>query len=557
MLPYLNDARIHVNTACVGLEAWQIILFTLGATLILMSLYNYIFDEEKSLKQRITKGFFKFVKGLPIIKGKIAVEVAKNAKGIEDGFNKGVGKLPYVQRLPQKGLNRDQIRKELEKYQSLVKIDWSKGLVSGAVYNGAPELTKILAETYEQFAWSNPLHPELWPDVRKMEAEVVRMCCTIFNGDENTCGSVTSGGTESILLACRTYRNRAMERGIRFPEMIVPISVHAAFDKAAEYFRMRITHIPTDPVTCKVNIGKMRRAINKNTCLLVGSAPGFPHGCIDSLEEIAALGRKYDIPVHTDCCLGGFLVPFMEKAGFSVPKTDFRVPGITSISADTHKYGFAPKGSSVLLYSNREYRKYQWFVQPDWPGGIYATPTMSGSRSGAVIAACWAAMMHFGESGYVETTKKIVGVTRYILAELRKIPELEIIGDSQVSVVAIGSKKFNIFRLSDALAELGWSLNPLQFPSSIHFCCTLLHTKPGVADKFIHDVKAIVKELVSDPNAHTGGMGAIYGMSQSIPDRSLVSEICGLFLDACYMTKDPVTENGDTPNGTPSHHNHI
>ncbi|XP_060576368.1 sphingosine-1-phosphate lyase 1-like, partial [Ruditapes philippinarum] len=367
VVPYLEDARVKVNGACDQVEGWQVIAYTFGFTLILISLYNFIFDEEKSLKERIKKRFFKFVKKLPIIKDQIAKEIDKNAKGVEEGFQKGVGKMKYMHKLPDKGWTEKKIMDELDRYHSLVKVDWTKGTVSGAVYSGDDKLTDILVEAYRKFAWTNPLHPDLFPDIRKMEAEVVRMCCNMFNGDDKSCGSVTSGGTESILLACLAYRNRARENGIKFPEMIVPVTVHAAFDKAAEFFHMKITHIPVDPVTCKVDIRKMKRAINGSTCMLVGSAPQFPHGSIDPIEEIAALGRKYSIPVHTDCCLGGFLVPFMEKAGFSVPKVDFRVPGVTSISADTHKYGFAPKGSSVILYSDKEYRKYQFFVQPDWP----------------------------------------------------------------------------------------------------------------------------------------------------------------------------------------------
>ncbi|KAL4241054.1 Sphingosine-1-phosphate lyase 1 [Mactra antiquata] len=541
--PYVEEARLKVNASCEQLEGWQIIAYTFGFTLILVSIYSYLFDHEKSLKQRATKSFFKFVKSLPIIRTKIAAEVQKNAKQIESGFQKGLGSLKYVHKLPSKGLTEDEVMKELDRYHSLVKVDWTKGNVSGAIYNGEEKLTNMLVKAYGKFTWTNPLHPDLFPDIRKMEAEVVRMCCSMFNGDENTCGTVTSGGTESILLACLAYRNRARENGIRKPEMIVPVTAHAAFDKGADFFGIKIIHIPMDPVTCKVNVKKMKSAITKNTCMLVGSAPQFPHGSIDDLESIAALGRRYNIPVHTDCCLGGFLVPFMEKAGFKVPKVDFRVPGITSISADTHKYGFAPKGSSVILYSDNEYRQYQFFVQPDWPGGIYASPTLAGSRAGAIVAACWAAMMYHGEQGYIESTKKIITTTRYIATELNKINGIHVIGEPEVSVVALASNEFNIFRLSDALTEKGFSLSPLQFPSSIHMCVTLVHTRPGGADYFINETKAAVAEIMKDPKAKCGGMGAIYGLSQSIPDRSMVSQIVGLFLEACYTTKDPEDSN--------------
>ncbi|XP_052766123.1 sphingosine-1-phosphate lyase 1-like isoform X1 [Mya arenaria] len=537
--PYLEDVRVKVNTSCSQLEGWQIIAYTFGLTLILVSIYNFLFDEEKSLKARVKKSFFKFVKNLPIVKGMIQKEVDKNAKGVQESFQNATGGMPYVVQLPKKGMSEQQIMKELDKYQAMVEIDWSKGNVSGAVYNGSNELTEIITKAYKKFAWTNPLHPDLFPDIRKMEAEVVRMCCTMFNGDDNSCGTVTSGGTESILLACLAYRNMAKERGIRYPEIIAPITVHAAFDKAADFFHMKLTHIPVDPKTCKVDVNKMRRAINKNTCMLVGSAPQFPHGSIDNLEAIGALGVRYNVPVHTDCCLGGFLVPFMEKAGFDVPIVDFRVPGVTSISADTHKYGFAPKGSSVILYRNTEYRRGQFFVQPDWPGGIYASPTLAGNRAGAIIASCWASMMHFGEDGYVETTRKIIETTRYIADKLSKIEGIYVLGKPDVSVVAIASNDFNIFRLSDAMNGLGYSLSALQFPSSIHLCVTLLHTKPGAADTFLNNVRTCAAKIMKDPNAKCGGIGAIYGMSQSIPDRSMVSQIVGLFLDACYNTKDP------------------
>ena len=188
---------------------------------------------------------------------------------------------------------------------------------------------------------------------------------------------MTSGGTESIILAIKAYRDYARnEKGIENPNIVVPITAHAAFDKGAAMLDMPIIHVPVDPDTQRVNLQKMKRSINSSTCMLVGSAPQFPHGSIDDIEGIAALGLKYDIPVHVDACLGGFLIAFMRDAGYPLKPFDFSVPGVTSISADTHKYGFAPKGSSVILYSNRELRHQQWFTFPDWPGGIYATSTI-------------------------------------------------------------------------------------------------------------------------------------------------------------------------------------
>merc|ERR1712142_1221900 len=276
--------------------------------------------------------------------------------------------------------------------------------------------------------------------------------------------------------------------------------------------------------------------INKNTIMLVGSAPQFPHGSIDDIEAIAELGLKYNIPVHVDACLGGFLLAFMEDAGFHVRPFDFRVSGVTSISADTHKYGYAPKGSSVVLYNEPKWRHHQFFVTPDWPGGIYATPTIGGSRSGGIVAACWAAMLFFGKEGYIKTTKEIISTTRKITEALRNIPGIQIVGSPDVSVVAFDSKDFNIYGLSDGMKERGWALNALQFPSCVHLCVTRPHTLPGVAEKFIRDVTEITAEIMKDPSASNAGSAAMYGMAASIPDRSIVEDLTGVYLDALYYT---------------------
>ncbi|KAF7247361.1 Sphingosine-1-phosphate lyase 1 [Varanus komodoensis] len=406
---------------------------------------------------------------------------------------------------------------------------------------------------YEEFAWSNPLHPDIFPGLRKMEAEVVRMVCTLFHGGPNSCGTMTSGGTESIMLACKAYRDLAYEKGIKYPEMLVPKSVHAAFDKAAHYFRIKIVHIPLTE-TMEVDVKAMRRAISKNTAMLVCSAPQFPHGVIDPVEEVAKLAVKYKIPLHVDACLGGFLIGFMERAGFPLQHHfDFRVDGVTSISADTHKYGYAPKGSSVVLYSDTKYRQYQFFIAPDWEGGIYASPTLAGSRPGGLIAACWATMMHIGENGYVEATKKIISTARYLESELRKIDIIFIFGKPEVSVISLGSNIFDIYRLSTALLSRGWNFNILQFPPSIHFCITLLHTKPGVADLLLKDIKECLFEIMKDPKAKTTGLGAIYGMAQTIPDRHMISEIAGSYLDCLYSTEIPPSTDAHM-NGSPGRH---
>ncbi|KAM4730348.1 sphingosine-1-phosphate lyase 1 isoform 2-T2 [Anableps anableps] len=538
LLLYLEEGRRQINSRCSHLEPWQIIGASVLTTLGFLWLRGFLFQQE-SLASRIKKQVFRLIRKIPFVGDNIQRQLNKALDDMSHSLCTLKEGMSYTQQLPSKGLTQSQVMEKIKEYETLNEVQWEKGCVSGAVYWGDETLTKLLVKVYGDFAWSNPLHPDIFPGVRKMEAEVVRMSCSLFRGGPNSCGTVTSGGTESILMACKAYRDMAYERGVKYPEILAPVSVHAAFDKAAHYFGMKLVHIPLDQKTMKVDVKAMRRAISKNTAMLVCSAPQFPHGIMDPVEEVAKLAVRYNIPLHVDACLGGFLIVFMEKAGYSLAPFDFRVKGVTSISADTHKYGYAPKGSSVILYSDKKYRQYQYFVAPDWQGGIYASPSVAGSRPGGIIAACWATMMYMGESGYVDATRKIISTARKIRNELKKIKGVFVFGNPEVSVVAIGSEVFDIFRLSNALTSKGWNLNTLQYPSSIHICCTVLHTQPGVADRFVREVKEQVAIIMENPKEKTTGMGAIYGMAQSIPDRSLVTEISKGFLDCLYSTEVP------------------
>uniref|UniRef100_A0A3P8QKJ3 sphinganine-1-phosphate aldolase n=1 Tax=Astatotilapia calliptera TaxID=8154 RepID=A0A3P8QKJ3_ASTCA len=505
VLLYLEEGRQQVNSRCAHLEPWQIIGVTVITTVGALWVKGFLFQQE-SLTSRIKKQCFRLIRKIPFVGGAIQSQLNKALDDMSASLFTLKEGMSYTTELPSKGLSQAKVMEKIKEYDTLNEVKWDKGLVSGAVYWGDESLTNLLVKVYGDFAWSNPLHPDIFPGVRKMEAEVVRMACTLFHGGPNSCGTVTSGGTESILMACKAYRDIAHERGVKHPEILAPVSVHAAFDKAAHYFGMKLVHIPLDKKTMKVDVKAMRRAISKNTAMLVCSAPQFPHGIIDPIEEVAKLAVRYNIPMHVDACLGGFLIVFMAKAGYPLAPFDFRVKGVTSISADTHKYGYAPKGSSVILYSDKKYRQYQYFVAADWQGGIYASPSIAGSRPGGIIAACWATMMYMGENGYVDATKKIVSTAHKIKTEIRKIKGVFVFGDPEVSVVAIGSDDFDIFRLSNALTSKGWNLNTLQYPSSIHICCTVLHTQPGVADHFIRDVKEQVAIIMKNPKEKTTGM---------------------------------------------------
>ncbi|RHZ88506.1 hypothetical protein Glove_22g74 [Diversispora epigaea] len=473
------------------------------------------------------------VRSTPSGKAKIQGDLDKVIKGIEEKFAPKEEGIPRYINLPDIGFDNQKLREELKRYEGNQDANWENGRVSGTVYHGGREHSKIISEAYAMFSNTNPLHPAVFPGVRKMEAEIVSMVLKLYNAPSSSAGTTTSGGTESILMACKAYRDWGKnEKGITEPEMVVPDTIHAAFDKAADYFNIKIVHVPIDPVTCRVDTVAMSRAINKNTIMIAGSAPNFPHGIIDDIPSLAAIAKKYNIGMHVDCCLGSFLVPFLEAAGFPAQPFDFRIPGVTSISCDTHKYGFAPKGSSVIMYRTKALRKYQYFFAPEWTGGIYASPAMAGSRPGALIAGCWTALMRLGKYGYIDATKKIVGCTKKIEAGVRKIDDLFVFGKPLVSVIAFGSNTLNIYNIGDRMNERGWSLCSLQNPPAIHIACTLL-TVPH-AEQFIKDLQDCVNETKSDPNKNSEGTAAIYGMAASLPDKSIVNEVACGFLDALY-----------------------
>lgn len=480
---------------------------------------------------------------IPAANNAVVKQVDETVHALEKSLLKKTDGVKAHTRLPKKGLGFATVVKELEQIKALLvpSANWEKGYVSGAVYNGAAELQDLVEKAFRLFSVSNPLHPEVFPAVRQMESEIVSMVAGMFNGDENCVGNVTSGGTESILLACLAYReyahyNRGIDRSVA--EIVVPSTVHAAFDKAAGYCQMKIVHVPVDENTGKVLLSKVESALSPNTILLVGSAPNFPHGIVDDIPALSALAIRHNIPLHVDCCLGGFIVPFAEEAGLSLPyQVDFRVAGVTSISADTHKYGFAPKGSSVILYRSNRVRQYQYYVTTEWSGGVYATPTAAGSRPGALIAGCWAAMLYFGRSGYVEATKRIVSTSRQLALELSKLPGIQVMGEPLLSVVAFKSAgKLNIFAVAELLQKRHWHLNVLQNPAAIHIAVTLATCNSGATLQLVKDVKECLAEIESNPQAGNGAQAAIYGTVATIPDRSIVSDVAKGFLDALTKT---------------------
>jgi sphinganine-1-phosphate aldolase len=443
--------------------------------------------------------------------------------------------------IPKKGRDRESILSEMGEMKVLEEARWGEGFASGAVYNGDDDHIEFLNQVYAINSQANPLHPDLWPSATKFESEIVAMTANMMGGAEigampggpdEICGTVSSGGTESILLAMKTYRDWARHtKGITEPEMVRPATAHAAFDKAAEYFGIKNMRVPIGD-GFRADVQAMKAAITGNTVVMVGSAPQFPHGLIDPIEELSEIARKRGIGFHTDACLGGFLLPWAEKLGYDVPPFDFRLPGVTSMSADTHKYGYAAKGTSVVLYRGHDLRHFQYFTTTDWPGGFYCSPTLAGSRPGALSAACWASMVATGEEGYLDAAKRILETAATIRNGVAAIPGLKVIGEP-LFVIAFESPELDIYRVMDAMTERGWSLNGLYKPPCLHLCTTLRHTRPGVAGRFLTDLRAAV-EYVKDNPSDQGKSAPLYGMANTIPDRGVVDDAMKRYMDGWY-----------------------
>jgi len=504
-----------------------------------MKLVERVMRALNRIDPRVMRAAEKTLKAVPGVDARMEQEFAGMLRELEPSLKPYARAFDAYTELPARGVDRARLLDEMEQLNARERGKWQEGFVSGAVYHGDAAYIEFLNRVYALNSQSNPLHADVFPSTSKFEAEIVSMTAHLLgasavtqNDANEIVGAVTSGGTESILLALKTYRDFAREKkGITAPEIIAPVSAHTAFDKAAHYFNLKLAHIPLRD-DMRADVDAARRAINRNTIALVGSAPCFPYGVMDPIQELSELAREHNIAFHTDACLGGFVLPFAEKLGYPVPPFDFRLRGVTSMSADTHKYGYAAKGTSVVLYRGRELRHYQYYTATDWSGGLYFSPTFAGSRPGALSAAAWAAMISIGESGYLDATRKILETATTLKNGIRAIPELKILGDP-LWVIAFASKELNIYQVMDAMTKRGWSLNGLHKPSAVHIALTLRHTEAGVAERFVNDLRDAVEYVKAHPE-DTGEMAPVYGLAANLPLRGVVSDLLKRYMDALY-----------------------
>jgi sphinganine-1-phosphate aldolase len=444
------------------------------------------------------------------------------------------GRFRTYHRLDEVGRDRQSILEELATMAGEEDRIADHGRVSGSIYHGDHDHYRFLTEAFRLFAHANVLQRDMYPSATKLEAEIVAMTAAMLHGEAapQVCGVITFGGTESLINPLLAYRDQArVEKDIQEPEVIVPITAHPALDKGAHLLGIKLLKAPLRG-DWRVDVDWVRDHVNRNTIALVGSAANYAHGLIDPIEELSELALERGLGLHVDGCLGGFILPWGQRLGYDIPLFDFRLPGVTSISADTHKYGYSLKGTSVLLYRTPDLRHHQYFTQPDWPGGIYFSPGLSGSRSGGVVAAAWAAMVSLGEAGYLEIADAIFETARTIREGIDGIPELEVIGDPTF-LVAFRGRELDIFHVNDRLIELGWRLNALQLPPALHFCVTRPNTASGVADAFVADLRDAV-EYAKHPARESPRSGALYGLGGTPAGNDILDTLFSAALDAMY-----------------------
>jgi glutamate/tyrosine decarboxylase-like PLP-dependent enzyme len=407
-----------------------------------------------------------------------------------------------------------------------------KGTVSGSLYCGDHDHYHFLGEVFDLFSHANVLQRDMYPSATKFEAEIVAMTSDLLHG--TGIGVVTSGGSESLITALYSYREQARAtRGVTKPNVVKPVTAHVALDKGAHWLDIEIRRAPlTDGYVA--DVAAMADMIDEQTIAIVGSAANYAHGLIDPIEELSELAQSRHVGLHVDGCLGGWLLPWLERLGYDVPPWDFRVPGVTSISADTHKYGYALKGSSVLLYRDKDLRARQYFAYPDWPGGLYLSPGFAGSRSGGLIASTWAALLATGESGYLAAADQIARTAATIRDGIRDgIPALEVIGDPLFLIAFKAADDLDIYLVNDALMAQGWRMNPLQLPPGLHFCITRPNTAPGVAESFLEALRTAVA-YAAEHKGQKAKSGAAYGFGGTPVGNALVKSTMFRVLDAMH-----------------------
>jgi len=403
-------------------------------------------------------------------------------------------------RIPPKGKTKEDIFQTLESYKG-DDLDWKSGRVMGYIYEPGDKVKDVINQAYTMYLSENALDPLTFPSLLRLENEVVGMTAALLDSPPGVVGNFTSGGTESLMLAVKTARDyaRTTKPNIKEPEMVLPVTAHASLFKAAHYLGVKpvITAVHDD--SFKADVAAMRDAITDNTILLVGSAPGYTHGVVDPIPEIAALAQEKDLLCHVDACVGGIHLSYMRKLGWEVPDFDFNVPGVTSLTTDLHKYGYCAKGASIVLYQNKELRRHQIWACSRWTGYTVINPAITSSKTGGPMAAAWAVLNYLGDEGYMEIVREVMAATQKMITGINRIDGVRILGRPDMCMFALASdsEKINVYRLADEMKLKGWFLQP-QFarknsPANLHI--SLNRSTVPQAEAFLETFEKTIAEM--------------------------------------------------------------
>ena len=399
--------------------------------------------------------------------------------------------------LPIKGIPAPQVFDELESLRA-DDVDWRNGKVFSLAYYAGPQAIAVAEDAYRRFSGENALSTDAFPSLRIMQQDVLSMVGPWLGAHKDSAGFMTSGGTESILMVVKAARDQfAQTRGVTTPNIVLPTSAHAAFEKACHYFGVesRRSAVGQD---WRADIAAMERLIDDNTVMLVASAPQYPQGVVDDVTGIAALASSRGINCHVDACMGGVTLAYLVKLGHPIPAWNLSVPGVTSISVDLHKYGYTSKGASVVMYSSKSLRAHQGFFTDNWLGGMYASSGMLGTKSGGSIASAWAVLRHLGDDGYTALVRQTRNATEQLANHIVAHPHLVLRAYPDSTLICFGAADpsvLNVFAVADELRIRGWYVDRQTPPDSLH--CTVNAIHHDKIDAFVVDLDASIELVLS------------------------------------------------------------
>ncbi len=438
-------------------------------------------------------------------------------------------------RLPERSTPAEDVLKKLEEFATS-DFDPLSGKMWGHVYNSLLyDLLDVARRAVVMYMDKTMLDFTTYPSILKLENDVVAMTASLLNGDDGVVGNFTYGGTESIMLAVKAARNAYAAKAGKSstPEIVLPYTAHPAFLKAAEYLGLKVVQTSVHPDTFEADVEDVKEATTSKTAIIVGSAPNYPFGVVDDIKALAEISQDAGVWLHVDACMGGFILPFLRKLGEHIPDFDFSVEGVSSISADLHKYGYSPRGASVVLYRRADLRAGSIFVKASWPGYPLVNTAVLSTRSAGTLAAAWAVMNFLGEEGYLELAKRVLRVKKRLIREL---PELgfEILGKPHAGVLAFTSQLYNVFRVAKLMAERGWYIqaqpgsSTLNFPKCIHLTIIPAHEK--LMDEFLKDLREVVESdyVTGKLQLSDSDLSSIISsidLSEGLPDMELINEL--------------------------------